>query len=233
MARPQAPVEPGSADLRQSPAVPMVWPRPSIHRLSLYFGRTIARLLGRESAWDAIKMRVPPGAFGPGSRRPFADYFTGDSAVHVHSLDEIVEWLQSCEYVTDSELFHDRDVWQHPSAFEQCRRGDCEDFALWAWRKLAEIGVDAEFCVGRVIGDDRPEIDRQHAWVIYRLDDTEFVFEPAARIRSRMIRPLADAVDEYVPHFAVNHRFDTHAFAGCALDSHRSRATSSAPVGAV
>jgi hypothetical protein len=209
------------------------WPQSSIHRLSLYFGRVIARLVGRESPWDAISMRVPPGAFGPGSRRPFADYFAGESAVRVHSLDDIVEWLQSCEYVTDSELFHDRDVWQHPGAFERCRRGDCEDFALWAWRKLAEIGVDAEFYVGRVIGaDDRPEIDRQHAWVIYRLDDTEFLFEPAARIRSRMIRRLADAADEYVPHFAVNHRFDTHAFAGCASDSRRSRA-SSAPVGAV
>jgi len=208
-------------------------PRSSIHRLSLYFARLAARLMGRESAWDAIRIPVPPGAFGPGSRRPFADYFTGESAVRVQSLDDIAEWLQSCEYVTDSELFHDRDVWQHPSAFEQCRRGDCEDFALWAWRKLAEIGVDAQFCVGRVIAaGDRPEINRQHAWVIYRLDDSEFLFEPAARIRSRMIRPLAEAADEYVPHFAVNHRFDTHAFAGCVDDARRSRGTTSAPVGA-
>jgi hypothetical protein len=206
----------------------------SIHRLSLHVGRFVGRLLGRESAWDAIKIPVAPAAFGPGSRRPFADYLNGDSAVRVHSLDDIVEWLQSCEYVTDDELFHDRDVWQHPSAFEQCRRGDCEDFALWAWRKLAEIGVEAEFCVGRVIGaNDRPGMDRQHAWVLYRLDDSEFLFEPAARIRSRMIRPLADAADEYVPHFAVDHRFNTHAFAGCAYDSRRSRGTTSAPVGAV
>jgi predicted transglutaminase-like cysteine proteinase len=34
---------------------------------------------------------------------------------------------------------------EHPGAFERRRRGDCEDFALWAWRKLAEVGVDAEF----------------------------------------------------------------------------------------
>ena len=130
-------------------------------------------------------------------------------------------WLQTCEYVTDIELFHERDFWQHPGAFESRRRGDCEDFALWAWRKLAEVGVDAEFCVGRVICDDRPEIDRQHAWVVFRVDEAAFLFEPAARIRSRMIRPLADAMGEYVPHFAVNHRFDTNAFVGCASDSHR------------
>ena len=36
-----------------------------------------------------------------------------------------------------------------------------------------------------------------------------------------MIRPLADAMGEYVPHFAVNHRFETNAFAGCASDSYR------------
>jgi len=40
-----------------------------------------ARLLGHESGWDAIRMRLPPGVSGPGSRRPFADYFAGESAV--------------------------------------------------------------------------------------------------------------------------------------------------------
>ena len=166
-------------------------------------------------------MRVPASAFGPGSHQPFAEYFEGESSVGVGSIDDIVAWLQTCEYVTDVELFHKRDLWQHPGIFERLRRGDCEDFALWAWRKLAEIGIDAEFCVGRVICDDRPEIDRQHAWVVYRVDGIAFLFEPAARTPSRMIRPLADAMDEYVPHFAVNHRFETNAFVGCASDSHR------------
>jgi hypothetical protein len=64
-------------------------------------------------------------------------------------------------------------------------------------------------------------MDRQHAWVIYRVDGTAFLFEPAARTPARMIRPLADAMGEYVPHFAVNHRFDTNAFVGCVFDAHR------------
>ena len=164
-------------------------------------------------------MRVPASVFGPGSERPFAEYFAGESCVRVRSIEDIVAWLQTCEYVSDLELFRERDVWQHPRFFEQLRRGDCEDFALWAWRKLAEIGIEAQFCVGRVICGDRPGIDRQHAWVVYRVDGTEFLFEPAARAPSRMIRPLADAMDEYVPHFAVNHQFDTNAFVGCASDS--------------
>jgi hypothetical protein len=166
-------------------------------------------------------MRVPATAFGPGSRQPFAEYFERESCVHVRSIDDIVAFLQTCEYVTDSELFHTPDFWQHPSDFEKLRRGDCEDFALWAWRKLAELGIDAEFCVGRVICDDHPEIDRQHAWVVYRVNGTEFLFEPAARTPSRMIRRLADAMAAYVPHFAANNRFDTSAFVGCASDSHR------------
>jgi predicted transglutaminase-like cysteine proteinase len=181
-----------------------------------------ARFAGRESAWERVSMRVPARVFGPGSRLQFAAYFEGESSVQVRSIDDIVAWLQTCEYVSDLELFHERDYWQHPGTFERLRRGDCEDFALWAWRKLAEVGIDAEFCVGRVICGDRPETDRQHAWVVYRLDDTAFLFEPAARTPSRMIRPLVDAMDEYVPHFAVNHRFDTNAFAGCASDAHRS-----------
>ena len=166
-------------------------------------------------------MRVPASAFGLGSQQPFSEYFESASGVPVQSIDDIVAWLQTCEYVTDLEQFHERDFWQHPGTFERLRRGDCEDFALWAWRKLAEIGIEAEFCVGRVICADRPEIDRQHAWVVYRVSGTAFLFEPAARIPSRMIRPLPEAMGEYVPHFAVNHQFDTNAFVGCASDSHR------------
>jgi hypothetical protein len=168
-------------------------------------------------------MRVPARAFGPGSRQPFTEYFEGESCVHVRSIDDIVAFLQTCEYVSDIELFHEPDYWQHPGAFEKLRRGDCEDFALWAWRKLAELGIDAEFCVGRVICDDQPQIDRQHAWVVYRVNGKEFLFEPAARRLSSMIRPLADAMAGYVPYFAVNHRFETSAFVGWASDSHRNR----------
>jgi hypothetical protein len=192
-----------------------------LRRLLSPLTRLVARLLGRESPWERVTMRVPASAFGPGSQHPFAEYFEGESSVHVGSIDDIVAWLQTCEYATDLELFRERDFWQHPWIFEKLKRGDCEDFALWAWRKLADVGIDAEFYVGRVICDDRPEVDRQHAWVVYRANGTEFLFEPAARTRSRMIRPLADAMGEYVPHFAVNHRFETNAFVGCASDSYR------------
>ncbi len=166
-------------------------------------------------------MDVPAAAFGPGSRTQFAHYFEGESCVRVTSIDDIIEWLGECEYVSDFDQFHELDIWQQPCAFERRQRGDCEDFALWAWRKLAELGVDAEFYVGRVIGADDPAINRQHAWIVYRTDHEDVLFEPAARDRERMIRPLSAVKDAYVPHFAVNRQFVTSAFVGCILDSHR------------
>ena len=194
----------------------------ALRRLVSPLLRLATRLVRRESAWDRLAIPVPASVFGPGSNRPFAEYFQGASDVPVQSIDDIVAWLQTCEFVTDLEQFHERDVWQHPRSFETLRRGDCEDFALWAWRKLVEIGIDAEFVVGRVVCVDSPEIDYQHAWVVYRLDGTAFLFEPAARNPSRIIRRLADTMDDYIPHFAVNHRFETDTFVGCAVDSHRS-----------
>ena len=164
-------------------------------------------------------MNVPPAAFGPGSHTQFPSYFEGESHVRVSSIDEIVAWLSTCEYVSDADQFHQADVWQEPCAFERRQRGDCEDFALWAWRKLAEIGVDAEFFVGRVVCDSDPAKGRQHAWVVYRDERDEVLFEPAARERLQMLQPLAAVRDAYVPHFAVNRRFVTSAFVGCLLDT--------------
>jgi len=195
-----------------------------LHRLLRRLLSTLVRMTGGpKSSWKRLSLPVPIGAFGPGSRREFAHYFEGESGVRVESIDEIVEWLLTCQYMTDATQFNERDLWQHPLAFEQLRCGDCEDFALWAWRKLAEIGIDAEFYVGRVLCDERPELNRQHAWVVYRFDDTDFLFEPAAQSRERMIRPLADVMDDYVPHFSVNRRMATCAFVGCVLDASRDR----------
>jgi hypothetical protein len=39
-----------------------------------------------------------------------------------------------------------------------------------------------------------------------------------------MIQPWSIVKDDYIPHFAVDHRFVTSAFVGCVLDSHRTTA---------
>jgi hypothetical protein len=179
------------------------------------------RLLPPQSAWERITARIPAAAFGPGSRRQFTHYFERESVVRVESIDDIVDWLLTCEYASDTDLFEERDFWQHPSAFERLRRGDCEDFALWTWRKLSEMGIEAEFYVGRVRSIDEARLDRRHAWVVYRADGMTFLFEPAARSRHDMIHRLEHVMDIYVPHFAVNRDLRTFAFGGYVLDARR------------
>jgi hypothetical protein len=186
-------------------------------------GRMVARLGPRGSPWDRVRLFVPVYAFGPGSRRQFADYLRGESHVHIASIDAIVEWLHGCRYMTDIELFNERDWWQHPSSFEQLRCGDCEDFALWAWRKLVDMGIEAEFYVGRVRWEDEAGGARQHAWVVYRLSGEEFLFEAAAASRTRMIRPLSEARADYTPHFAIDQSLRTFAFGGYLIDDKRGR----------
>jgi hypothetical protein len=192
-------------------------------RLLSWFFRVTRRFWPLDAPWQRVAFRVPVAAFGPGSRRHFGHYFEGESRVRIQSIDEIVEWLLHCQYVTDRTLFNEIDLWQHPSSFEELRRGDCEDFALWTWRKLAELGIDAEFFVGRVMNVEEPDVDRQHAWVVFCVDDAEFLFEPAARSRELMIRELTEAMPEYVPHFAVDGRLRTFAFGGFIADSDRRR----------
>jgi hypothetical protein len=192
-------------------------------RLLTWFFRLTRRFWSLDAPWERVAFKVPVAAFGPGSHRHFGHYFEGESRVRARSIDEVVEWLLSCEYVTDRSLFNEVDLWQHPSSFEELRRGDCEDFALWAWRKLAELGIDAEFFVGRILNVADPDADRQHAWVVFRVGGVEFLFEPAARSRELMIRELAVAMHDYVPHFAVDGRLRTFAFGGYVADSNRQR----------
>ena len=197
--------------------MPATSARGVLQRLLSPFLHVAALLVSPASAWEPVTMRVPSHVFGPGSQQPFTTYFEGETRVRVSCIDDIVAWLQTCEYVSDLELFHERDVWQHPSSFETRKRGDCEDFALWTWRKLAELGIDAEFFVGRVAGGDDPTARRQHAWIVFRVDGDEVLFEPAARDRERMLQPLSAVKDAYVPHFSVDRHFVTCAFVGCLL----------------
>jgi hypothetical protein len=111
--------------------------------------RLILRVLPHEDPWTRLQYRVPVHRYGLGAKHDFAWYFEGDSGVSAENIGDVCDWLLSCEYVRDPELFHEADFWQHPRTFEQLRRGDCEDHALWAWRKLVELGYDADLVSGR------------------------------------------------------------------------------------
>ena len=103
----------------------------------------MVRAVPVEDAWEKWEARVPAEWFGRGCIHDWPWFFEGESTVTAKSVEEICKWLCGCEYVPDHSLFNELDFWQHPVTFEQRRCGDCEDFALWAWRKLAEMGVDA------------------------------------------------------------------------------------------
>jgi hypothetical protein len=103
-----------------------------------------------------------------------------------------------CRYVSDQQLFRELDHWQHPCTFEQVQRGDCEDYALWAWRQLLQLGYDADFVVGRQVdrspeGTVRPHGAR-HAWVLFRQNGEEYLYEPAMKDRTKAVRPLQTSV---------------------------------------
>ena len=134
----------------------------------------------------------------------------------------MLAWLGTCEYTTDHEVYQVRDFWQHPRTFELMRRGDCEDFALWAWRKLVELGYDAQFVVGYTATEG--ESGRRHAWVVFRKNGVDYLLEPCQRNQEYALRPLADVRDAYYPEYGVDARRQRFTFAGYIAARSRSRA---------
>ncbi len=166
-------------------------------------------------------MRPPVHAFGPGARQDFAWYFQGESAIPVRQLADVLEWLRQCEYTPDHDAYQVHDFWQHPRTFELMRRGDCEDFALWAWRKLVELGFEAHFVVGyAVVG---PDSARRHAWVQFHDGGVEYLLEPCQRNEEHAIRPLEDVRHAYFPEYGVDARQERFAFAGYTIAKRRAR----------
>jgi len=181
--------------------------RQALHHLRL-------RLFPVRDPWARLPLEAPLAVYGDGARRGFDWVFEGDSAVAVASLDELVQWLCDCTYDTDRRLFQEDDFWQHPRTFEHLRRGDCEDFALWAWRKMVEIGIDAELVIGRRVPPGTA--NSRHAWIVFRDHAGEFLFEPVCRERERAVRPVSAARHEYIPEFGVSRDRRRFFFAGYA-----------------
>lgn len=186
---------------------PLDWLRIRVPLLRLSW-----RYAGERDAWRAVECAVPLELYGT-LQHDFAWYLEGPSAVPVDSIDTLCGWLVACEYVRDPDLFHLRDFWQHPRTFEQIRKGDCEDHALWAWRAMRDLGVSAELMVGRWRhGTSRGR--GSHAWLVFTAHGERWLLETVAKDPAAMLRPLAGARDEYLPHFSVDHRLTRRLYAG-------------------
>lgn len=81
--------------------------------------------------------------------------FAQSNAVPSQSLDEIIEGLptpqkvvslmsKEFDFVEDSRLFSTYDYWQSPEEIWQRKKGDCEDYALFAQYALKKQGIEAE-----------------------------------------------------------------------------------------
>lgn len=183
--------------------------------------RLLVRLTPLDDPWERHPRAIEPHWFGAGSQRDFRWYFEGASGVQAASVDDICQWLLECRYVTDPAQFNSADHWQHPTVFEAMRQGDCEDYALWAWRKLAELGIEAELVSGKRIVSEGE--GHSHAWVLFRDRDTEFVLEAVSHTRERMVLPADEVRDEYRPHVGINTRFETTMFGGYLLTMQEKR----------
>ena len=181
--------------------------RRALHQLRL-------RLFPVHDPWVRLPYEAPLGLFGDGARHGFDWVFDGDSGVSVATFDEVFAWLAECRYETDTSLFHESDYWQHPRTFEQLRRGDCEDFALWAWRKMVELNIDADLVIGRRVPPGAE--NSRHAWIIFRDGTGEYVFEPVIRDRTLAVRHVTAVRTEYIPEFGVNGARRRFFFAGYA-----------------
>jgi hypothetical protein len=177
------------------------------------------RFVPIDDPWERFDSQPKLHMYGSGARLDFASYLKGDTLVTVTSLEEVQDWLLGCRYEHDDVLFGEPDFWQHPSTFERLRAGDCEDYAVWAWRKLVELDQDVDLVAGWCVRDG--ELDGRHAWLLLRRDGVEYLFEPVARDREQMLRPLAEVRDEYVPQFGVDRKAKRFAFSGYIVGEQR------------
>jgi len=107
---------------------------------------------------------------------PFGSYVSHPLTVKCNSLEDLRAFLRKCRYVSDEVQFGKKDYWMPPQDFERSRKGDCEDFALYAWRQLLEMGFKTRF-VGGTVGDS----PLGHAWVTFEKGGKHFLLEPQQR----------------------------------------------------
>lgn len=97
------------------------------------------------------------------------------------TFDELRFFLKTCRYVSDQQQFGVRDYWMPPDEFEQKRKGDCEDFALYTWKQMFSMGYDARYVVGFA-----GFYGMCHAWVTAKIDGTDMLVEPLLSRLKRM-----------------------------------------------
>ena len=184
-------------------------------RLTIPYARLAWTYMDDEDVWARAPIRRADALFGAGCSQDLSWYLSGESTVEVKTVAQVCRWLRGCTYVADDELFQRTDFWQHPRTFEQIRRGDCDDHALWAWRKLIELGLEPEFVVGDC-RDGAHSDHGMHAWVIFDQDGKRTLLESVAKRREKILLPFRIYRDSYIPHFSFDAKLNVSMYAGFA-----------------
>jgi len=127
---------------------------------------------------------------------PMGRYLSQPLVVKCSNFAEMREFLKQCSYVSDQEQFNRADYWMPPEDFEAVKKGDCEDFALWTWRQLINMGYETRFVVGRA-----GRYGEGHAWVTFVDNQQGYLFEPLAAWISNKLPKLSTV--RYEPYFSV------------------------------
>ncbi|MEM9133033.1 MAG: hypothetical protein AAF962_25930 [Actinomycetota bacterium] len=147
----------------------------------------------------------PHRLFGTDSAVPFADYFYGKSTVRPSKVQGINEFLWSCELRPH---LGRRGQWQHPLDFERRRTGNEKDHALWAWRRLVELGFEAQLVRGR--RRRAPGSWEDHTWVSFYDGSRQlYVLDASSKDRDATVMPEVIARSTFVPHVDVDRRQKT------------------------
>jgi hypothetical protein len=128
------------------------------------------------------------------STYPMGRYLSHPLAVKCHDFEELRQFLRECSYISDQEQFNKEDHWMPPEEFEKRQQGDCDDFSLWAWRQLIEMGYSTRLVIGR-----SGKYGAAHAWVTYQDNNKHFLLEPLLSATKKM--PQLSTV-RYKPKFS-------------------------------
>jgi len=132
---------------------------------------------------------------------PMGRYVIHPLSVQCSDLDDLQHFLKQCRYVSDIKQFDKIDYWMPPDDFEEKKKGDCEDFALWTWRQLMAMGYDSRFVLGR-----SGRYGYGHAWVTFTEDGRTFLVEPALSWLSKKLPRLKTL--RYKPDLSVSWKDD-------------------------
>lgn len=155
--------------------------------------------------WEGVLMEASRLSLDPEKMRAILD----DPTERRFSKEmDILVHLSDFQYVTDQKQFGRADYWQNPSEFEERRKGDCDDFALYVWHHLCKMGKDARFVVGKhgysLTG---------HAWVVVYENGKRSLYECATYRRTGALRKTEEdpAVRrDYLPVMSVDSECRTY-----------------------